>query len=98
MEHGLNVNPKVLYELKLMTEVSKVTQNVSRCFGHEVQCKMSKLVAFALAAADFVESKVYGDAFSCFRDSNIIEFNKSCVEIDTLNNDFRTMPPVNCTI
>ncbi|UMM43113.1 hypothetical protein L5515_018717 [Caenorhabditis briggsae] len=98
MEHGLNVNPKVLYELKLMTEVSKVTQNVSRCFGHEVQCKMSKLVAFALAAADFVESKVYGDAFSCFRDSNIIEFNKSCVEIDNLNNDFRTMPPVNCTI
>ncbi|CAO4386475.1 unnamed protein product [Caenorhabditis nigoni] len=58
MEHGLNMNPKVLYDLKLMTEVSKVTRNISSCFGHDGQCKMSKLVAFGLDAADFVESKV----------------------------------------
>ncbi|PIC20031.1 hypothetical protein B9Z55_025366 [Caenorhabditis nigoni] len=99
MDEEINANSKILYQFELMTTVSKITKNISTCFGYEVQCKMSKLVAFALDAADFVVNKVYGDAFSCFQDSNIIELNNNlCVETDNLKNDFRTMPPVNNTI
>ncbi|CAO4386473.1 unnamed protein product [Caenorhabditis nigoni] len=59
--------------------------------------QISKVVAFTLDAADFVGSKVYGDAFSCFQDSNIIEMGESCSEMDECERGFRESP-VNYTI
>ncbi|ULT83859.1 hypothetical protein L3Y34_012867 [Caenorhabditis briggsae] len=96
-EHEVNNNLELVYHLEAMKEVLKITRNISSCFGHDVQCKLSKVVAFFLEAADFVGSKVYGDAFSCFRDSNIIEIGQSCSEIDEFERGFREMP-VNYTI
>ncbi|PIC20034.1 hypothetical protein B9Z55_025367 [Caenorhabditis nigoni] len=74
-------NLELIYNQELMEEFSKIAKNISTCFGHDGQCKISRAVAFALDTAHFVKSKIYGDAFSCFRDSNII-LMENCLEID----------------
>ncbi|CAO4386474.1 unnamed protein product [Caenorhabditis nigoni] len=91
------MNKTLFYNIELMTEVLKMTRRFSACFGHDVQCKISKAIVFTLDAADFVGSRIYGDAFSCFQDSNIIELEELCSRFDVFD-EFSYATPGNDTV